>query len=82
MFRTASIRASTKKSTTKTSGALCFEKKSGNGWTPVASWDIDETGSVSITKTYNGTTGVTYRTRVVVTIGTDKIDVASNGRTV
>lgn len=69
-------------STTTTTGKLYLEKKIGNAWTPVTSWPIDVTGKVDVTKTYNGTTGVTYRTRVVVTTGLDEIDVASNGRTV
>ena len=59
-----------------------LEKKSGSSWSPVTSWPIDTTGTVSLTKTYTGTAGVTYRTRVVVTTGADKIDVASNERTV
>ena len=57
-------------------------KKVGKGWTPAASWPIDAVGQVGITKTYNGTTGTTYRTRVVITTGVDEIDVASNERTV
>lgn len=69
-------------STTTTTGKLYLEKKSGNGWAPVTSWPIDVTGKVDIAKTYSGTTGVTYRARVVVTTGADEIDVASNERTV
>ena len=69
-------------STTTTTGTLYLEKKSGNGWTKVTSWTIDATGKVDVTKAYNGTTGVTYRARVVVTTGADKIDLASNERTV
>ena len=72
----------TKKSTTSSVGTLYLEKKVGNGWTPVTSWSIDGTGSVSITKTYTGTMGITYRTRVVVTTGVDKIDATSTERTV
>ena len=71
-----------KKQTTKSKGTLYLEKKSGNSWSPVTSWPIEGTGTVSLTKTYTGTTGVTYRTRVVVTTGADEIDVASNERTV
>ena len=67
-------------STTTTTGKLYLEKKSGNGWAPVTSWPIDV--KVDIAKTYSGTPGVTYRTRVVVTTGADEIDVASNERTV
>lgn len=71
-----------KKSTISSVGTLYLEKKAGSSWSPVTSWPIDETGSVSITKTYTGTAGVTYRTRVVVTTGSDKIDATSTERTV
>lgn len=46
-----SVYISPKKSTTSSVGTLYLEKKVGNGWTPVTSWSIDGTGSVSITKT-------------------------------
>ena len=71
-----------KKQTTKSKGTLYLEKKSGNSWPPVTFWPIDGTGTVSFTKTYTGTTGSTYRTRVVVTTGVDKIDATSTERTV
>ena len=73
-----SVYISPKKSTTSSVGTLYLEKKVGNGWTPVTSWSIDGTGSVSITKTYTGTMGITYRTRVVVTTGVDKVGADSN----
>lgn len=69
-------------STTTTKGKLYLEKKSPNGWMSVTSWPIDKTGKVNITKTYRGTSGVTYRTRVIVTTGMDQIDIVSNERTV
>ena len=77
-----SVAIDPKKSTTTSVGTLYLEKKVGKGWTPAASWPIDAVGQVGITKTYNGTTGTTYRTRVVITTGVDEIDVASNERTV
>ena len=77
-----SVSIEPKKLTIATTGTLYLEKKSNNGWTPVTSWPISETGSVSITKDYTGATGVTYRTRVVVTTGVDKIDATSTERTV
>lgn len=43
-----SVYISPKKSTTSSVGTLYLEKKVGNGWTPVTSWSIDGTGSVSI----------------------------------
>lgn len=73
----ASVYISPLKSTTTTTGILYLEKKSGNGWITVTSWAFDATGTVSITKTYNGTAGITYRVRVVATTGADKIDATS-----
>lgn len=69
-----------KKQTTTSKGTLYLEKKSGNGLQPVISWPIDATGTVSLTKTYTGAADVTYRTRVVVTTGADKIDAISTER--
>lgn len=77
-----SVLISPKKPTTTTTGTLYLEKKVGNAWTEVASWPIDGTGTVSITKNYRGTKGVTYHTRVVVTTGADDIDLVSTERTV
>ena len=71
-----------KKQTTTSKGTLYLEKKSGRSWKPVASWPINATGTVSLTKPYTGTSGATYRTRVVVTTGADKIDRTSAERTV
>ena len=78
----ASLYISPKKPTIATTGTLYLEKKSGSSWTSVASWAINTTGTVNMTKTYRGTSGVTYRTRVVVTVGVDSIDVVSSERTV
>ena len=44
-------------------------------------WTLSDDGT-SVSKTYTGTTGVTYRTRVVVTTGADEIDATSTERTV
>ena len=77
----ASVLISPKNQTIAT-GTLYLEKKKGGKWTEVASWPVDEVGTVAITKTYRGISGVTYRTRVVVTTGVDNIDVASTERTI
>ena len=78
----ASVYISPKKPSTAVTGTLYLEKKSGSSWTSVASWAINTTGTVNMTKTYRGTSGVTYRTRVVVTVGADSIDVVSSARTI
>lgn len=51
---------------------VCLDKLRKSGFT----------GGKTITKTYRGISGVTYRTRVVVTTGVDNIDVASTERTI
>lgn len=71
-----------KSQTTSSKGTLYLEKKSGSSWVTVASWKVNGTGTISMTKTYQGTSGVTYRTRVAVTTGEDKIDARSTERTV
>ena len=78
----ASVIIAPKKQSTASKGTLYLEKKSGRSWKPVASWPINATGTVKLAKTYTGTSGITYRTRVVVTTGADKIDKASDERTV
>ena len=78
----ASVLISPKNQSIATTGTLYLEKKKGGKWTEVASWPVDEVGTVAITKTYRGISGVTYRTRVVVTTGVDNIDVASTERTI
>ena len=78
----ASVIIAPKKQSTASKGTLYLEKKSGRSWKPVASWPINATGTVSLTKPYTGKSGATYRTRVVVTTGADKIDRTSAERTV
>lgn len=71
-----------KSQTASSRGTLYLEKKSGSKWITVTSWSINGTGTISMTKTYRGTSGVTYRTRVIATTGEDKIDAKSTERTV
>lgn len=71
-----------KESTTTSEGKLYLQKKNGSSWTTVISWSFSGTGTVCVSKTYYGTTGVTYRTRVVVTTGSDEIDAVSTSITV
>ncbi len=71
------VHISPKKTTTKTTGKLILEKKNGNGWSTVVSWGIDASGTIDVIKNYRGASGVTYRARVIATIGTDKTDCIS-----
>lgn len=73
---------SPKKMTITTKGNLLLEKKEDNGWKIVSTWAINTTGTVNMVKNYRGTTGITYRVRVVVTTGSDKIDAVSTEQTV
>ncbi|HZJ76454.1 MAG TPA: hypothetical protein VFC70_01980, partial [Oscillospiraceae bacterium] len=50
------------------SGTMYLEKYSLGRWTSVTSWSLKGTGSVFLSKSYRGTLGVKYRTRVVVTV--------------
>ena len=73
---------SPKKMTITTKGNLFLEKKEDNGWKIVSTWAINTTGTVNMVKNYRGTTAITYRARVVVTTGSDKIDAVSTEQTV
>ena len=50
------------------SGTMYLEKYSFGRWASVTSWSLKGTGSVFLSKCYRGTSGVKYRTRVVVTV--------------
>lgn len=73
-----SLLISPKKSTAKSSGTLYLEQYSGGSWKEVKSWSISASGTVNITKSYTGKSKVKYRTKVVVTTGSDKITATSS----
>ena len=66
-----------KKSAEKSSGTLYLEQYVGGRWKTVTSWPISKSGTVDMTKSYTGTSKVKYRTKVVVTTGSDKITATS-----
>lgn len=74
----ASLLITPKTSSMRSSGTLYLEKYTGKSWTTVASWPIDATGTVDITKSYKGSAKNKYRTRVVVKTGQDEIKTTSN----
>lgn len=49
-------------------GTMYLEKYSSGSWTSVTSWNFSGTGNVFLSKSYTGTSGVRYRTKVVVTV--------------
>lgn len=55
-------------------GTLSVERLSGGSWVRVASWSVSGRGSIQLSRTFNGSAGGTYRARIVVTAGTDRVD--------
>lgn len=55
-------------SSTYISGSMHLEKYSGGSWVIVKSWIISGTGSAFASQSYTGITGVTYRTRIAVSV--------------
>ena len=49
-------------------GTMYLEKYSSGSWTSVTSWSFSGTGNVFLSKSYTGSSGVRYRTKVVVTV--------------
>lgn len=66
-----------KKSTALISGTMYLEKYSSSGWINVTSWSFKGTSSVSVSKSYKGTSGITYRTRIIVTVDGEKTEATS-----
>lgn len=69
---------SAKSSSGSISGTMYLEKYSFGRWTSVTSWSFSGTSSVFLSKSYRGTSGTKYRTRVVVTVDGEKA-VATSG---
>ena len=57
-----------KSSSGSISGTMYLEKYSLGRWTSVTSWSFSGTSSVFLSKSYRGTSGVKYRTKVLVTV--------------
>lgn len=76
----ASFRA--KSSTADIDGTLYLEMKSGGSWTEVDSWSISGTGKLSVSKSYTGAASGTYRSRAVVTVDSEEIEVVSASKTI
>ena len=66
-----------KSSTAKISGTLYLEKYAGGTWTTVNYWSFSGTGSVSVSKSHSGSANTEYRTRIIVTVGSEMANVTS-----
>lgn len=55
-----------------------MQKLNNGKWTNVTSWKINGTGDVTMERSYKGTSGVTYRVKTVVKVGTETITEYSN----
>lgn len=73
-----SVLITPKSKTEKSKGTLYLQKYSGRSWETVKSWSIKDSGTVEITKSYTGKSKVKYRTKVVVTTGSDEITATSS----
>lgn len=71
-----------KSSTGTISGTMYLEKYASGSWTSVTSWNISGTGSVLLSKAYQGTSGTKYRVRVVVTVNGETVEVTSGTSTI
>ncbi len=59
------------------SGTMHLEKYSSGKWTSVTSWSFKGTSNVFLSKSYTGSSGVKYRTRVVVNVNGETAEVTS-----
>ncbi len=59
------------------SGTMYLEKYTSGRLTTVTSWSLKGTGSASASKSYIGTVGTKYRTRVVVTVDGERAEATS-----
>ncbi|CAK7061849.1 hypothetical protein CIW83_20590 [Tissierella sp. P1] len=66
-----------KSSSGSISGTMYLEKYTSSRWTTVTSWSLKGTGSAFASKSYRGTLGTEYRTRVVVTVDGERAEAIS-----
>ncbi len=58
---------------TSVEGVMYVEKFSNGMWNTMKSWRIDKVGTVAMSGTYVGSAGSTYRTKIVINVGSDYI---------
>lgn len=73
------VYARAKSSTAKITGTMYLEEDTASGWEIVRSWSLSGTGSLTASESYTGDFGTTYRTRVVITIGSESAEAESEG---
>lgn len=73
----AAMSVKARKTSTKISGTLYLEKQTKNGWGKVTSWSVSGTGTLNATNSYAATSGTTYRSRFVVTVGSETVERSS-----
>lgn len=66
-----------KSSSSSIGGTMYLEKYSSGRWTSVTSWSLKGTGNVFLSKSYRGTSGVKYRTRVIVNVDGEAAEATS-----
>lgn len=71
------VYARAKDSSATITGTMYLEESTSSGWEIVTSWSISGVGSLSASKSYVGDFGTTYRTRVVITVGSESVEVES-----
>jgi len=66
-----------KSSSSSISGTMYLEKYTSRKWASVKSWNFSGTGNVFVSKSYKGTPGIEYRTKVVVDVDGEKATATS-----
>ena len=74
----SSLMVSAYSDSSKISGTMYLQKLNNGKWTNVTAWKISGTGDVTMERSYNGTSRVTYRVKTVVKVGTETITEYSN----
>lgn len=65
----------------KISGTLYLERLSNGTWVNVTSWSVSGTGILQTSKSYTGTSGITYRARFAGTVVTEAVECSSSSCT-
>ena len=75
---TSSMSVAAHSSATRISGTMFLERNVNGSWTSVQSWAVSGTGVLNASRTATATVGGSYRTRFVVTVGSERIERTSN----
>lgn len=71
------VYAKAKSSSAYITGTMYLEESTSSGWEIVDSWPISGVGSLTASESYTGDYGTTYHTRVVITVGSESVEVES-----